>query len=634
MRRRFRAITTGQAGQVGGVTARRALLTALVTAAFLALLWHRLQGVDPAAVRSALGRIGAPAWGLALAATWASYWAVGRYDDAVHRHLGTGVPPAQARRAGISAIALSQVLGLGLVTGALVRWRMLPSLTLGQAARLTLAVTLLFLAGWALVTALAVLLLDGPFRAAAVAVVVAMALAAALALRPPRGLRVWPNLLTLGRMAGLAAVDCLMAALALWLLLPEAAPLSAVLPAILLALGAGLVSGTPGGIGAFEVTLIALLPGHQAAPMVAAVLAWRGVYHLLPAALATALVLRGPRAERRADNVAAVPDVPAFPEAGLMRQGQFQPLAAAGTLFAAARTPHALVALRAPLGGEGGVRDLMSLRARAAAEARLAVVYKAPARLALAARQAGWAVLALSREAWLDPQSFALERPERAPLRRKLRKAAAAGVAARCEPPDLAELQRLNADWSAAHGGEQGFSMGRFQPDYVAGQRVYVARKGSRPVGFASFHTTEGAWSLDLLRPHPAAPEGTAQALIAAALADAQRAGVARLSLAAVPEPVFAASARRGVLGLIFHLAPGPPARPAGCGSSSTASPRAGNGFTCWRPAGPPWAWPPGTSGARCCTRRPRPARARPGRRTGLAKPIASAPPAWHRRGR
>jgi phosphatidylglycerol lysyltransferase len=74
----------------------------------------------------------------------------------------------------------------------------------------------------------------------------------------------------------------------------------------------------------------------------------------------------------------------------------------------------------------------------------------------------------------------------------------------------------------------------------VAGQRIYVARLGARPVGFATFHCLPGDWALDLLRPHPAAPEGTAQALVAAALADAQRAGVARLSLAAVPEAAFA----------------------------------------------------------------------------------------------
>jgi phosphatidylglycerol lysyltransferase len=346
-----------------------------------------------------------------------------------------------------------------------------------------------------------------------------------------------------------------MAALALWCLWPGAAPLATLLPAILLAIGAGLLSGTPAGIGAFEVTLIALLPGADPAALLAAALAWRAVYHGLPAALGALLLLRGPRPERRAETVALVPDGPAFPEAGLMRQGLFQPLAVAGCLYAAARTPHALVALRAPLGRDATARDLAALRHRARAEARVPALYKAPARLALTARRAGWAVLALSREAWLSPVSFALDRPDRAPLRRKLRKAAAAGVLARCEAPDMAEMRRLNTDWVAAHGGEQGFSMGRFSPGYLSGQRVYVARVGARPVGFVSFHITPQAWSLDLLRPHPGAPEGTAQALIAAALADAARAAVPRLSLAAVPEAAFPGP--RGILRALARLSPG-----------------------------------------------------------------------------
>jgi phosphatidylglycerol lysyltransferase len=119
----------------------------------------------------------------------------------------------------------------------------------------------------------------------------------------------------------------------------------------------------------------------------------------------------------------------------------------------------------------------------------------------------------------------------------------------------MAELSRLNADWAVARGGEQGLTMGRFDPAYVAGQRVYVARRGLRPIGFATFHTAAAGWSLDLLRPHPDAPDGTAHALVAAALADAARAGVTRLSLAAVPEPAF--PGRRTALSRLIRLFPG-----------------------------------------------------------------------------
>ncbi|MFZ1470370.1 MAG: phosphatidylglycerol lysyltransferase domain-containing protein, partial [Paracoccaceae bacterium] len=165
--------------------------------------------------------------------------------------------------------------------------------------------------------------------------------------------------------------------------------------------------------------------------------------------------------------------------------------------------------------------------------------YKAPPRLAAAARRAGMVVMPLAREAWLDPCRFTLDHPARAALRRKLRKAAQAGVLAQCEAADPPQLARISTDWVTARGGEQGFSMGRFQADYLAAQRVYVARIGLRPVGFASFHHGPSGWALDLLRPAPDAPEGTAYALIAAALADAARGGVRCFSLAAASEPAF-----------------------------------------------------------------------------------------------
>jgi phosphatidylglycerol lysyltransferase len=518
---------------------RRLMLMLVATLAFCGLLSYRLRDLDPAKVAQAMAQVPPQSWLLSLVATAISFWALGQYDVAAHRHLGTQVPAGQARVAGLCGIALSQILGLGVVTGALVRWRLMPSLGLWQAGRVTLVVSLLFLAGWAVVTAVAVLATGGPMPGAALVVLCAAAVAVALALSQKAVGAGWPNLYTQTRVLALAALDCGAAAAAFWLLCPGEMATAPFLAAFLLALGAGLVSGTPGGIGAFELTLMALLPNQPEAPLLAAILAWRAIYYLLPALLALLLVLRGPIATRRPDVLAPVPDTPAFPEAGLMRQGRFQPLIAGDTLFAAARTPHALIALREPLAGGAQPAHLRALMARAERESRAGIVYKATPRMALQARRLGMAVLPLSRDAWLSPPTFALDHPSRAGLRRKLRKAAQAGVLARCGTFDLPELARLNADWVAARGGEQGFSLGRFDPVYLTGQRIYVARIGPRAVGFASFHATPAGWALDLMRPHPTAPEGTAQALIAAAIDDAARAGVSRLSLAAVPESAF-----------------------------------------------------------------------------------------------
>ena len=120
--------------------------------------------------------------------------------------------------------------------------------------------------------------------------------------------------------------------------------------------------------------------------------------------------------------------------------------------------------------------------------------------------------------------------------------------------------------------------MGRFEPDYLAGQRVYVARKGLRPVGFASFHTGAAGWALDLLRPHPEAPDGTAHALVAAAIADAARAGVRAAVAGRGPRGGLRQRPWRRMLGLLSCLAPGVRQAAPGLRQFKQASRRAGSG--------------------------------------------------------
>ena len=81
---------------------------------------------------------------------------------------------------------------------------------------------------------------------------------------PP--LRLWLRLLVL------AAVDVSFAALAFWVLLPEVfqPEFSLLLAAFILALGAGLLSGSPGGVGPFELCLVTLLPGVAEVELIAA----------------------------------------------------------------------------------------------------------------------------------------------------------------------------------------------------------------------------------------------------------------------------------------------------------------------------------------------------------------------------
>ncbi|MEI2804819.1 phosphatidylglycerol lysyltransferase domain-containing protein [Albidovulum sp.] len=571
---------------------RQALpLLAVVLAAVL--MRERFRAVDPGAVRDAVAQIAPVQWLCAAAATAVSFLALGRYDAVIHRYLRTGIPDRAARRSGMTAIALSQAAGFGLVTGALARWRMLPGLSLWQALRVTASVTVWFLIAWSVVTAAMLVALrpEGPLgapgvAAAAASVLLLAAAGAGLSLVSPqirikgRSLAL-PPLPALARLLVYATIDTSAAALALWFLLPEgAAPAPAeVAAAYAVALGAGLILATPGGLGPFDLALMTFLPATSPDGLLAAILAFRIVYFVCPALVAIAALARGPLPQRRGGpsrhargrlSPAGAPlllpaTVPAFAEAGhliagaaraecgLLRQGEHHLLAARQGRdgWVVGRGGQALAALFDPVAGTAGAALLIAdLAAAARAEDRVPCLYKCSARTAAAARRLGWAVRPVAREQVVAPSRTAgFSGPAFAGLRRKLRKAAEAGITVEPAAPGsalpLAEMAAIAARWAAARGGERGFSMGRFAPFYVGAQRVWLARAGGRIVAFATFHEGGAEWVLDLMRWDAGAPDGTMHALVARATGDAAGAGVGRVSLAALPCPPRCGPARR-----------------------------------------------------------------------------------------
>lgn len=92
---------------------------------------------------------------------------------------------------------------------------------------------------------------------------------------------------------GVSSLDWSFAAVVLYTLLPDTAPLSYLdfLGIYLLAMTAGVVSNVPGGLGVFETVILLLLsPKVPAAAALGSLLAYRGVYYFLPLIVATALV--------------------------------------------------------------------------------------------------------------------------------------------------------------------------------------------------------------------------------------------------------------------------------------------------------------------------------------------------------
>lgn len=515
-------------------------LTVGLGALFIWLLVARLQDFDINDLRTSLAIVPYWKWIGAVGATLCAFWAVGQYDAVLHRHFATGVDKARAWRAGICAIAVSQTLGLGVVTGAILRWRMLPEHALGLSIRITVGVALSFLAGWAVVTAIVLTLLpDAPYKAVAFLVLGAAVAITLLALiAPSSGFR-WPNGFTTVQLIWFCALDTMAAAVGLYIMIPSDAGLAfaTLLPAFLIAYGAGLMSGAPAGIGAFEVTLLALLPEMPIDQLMAGIVAWRLVYFVLPAIIGAIFAMIGPvRAQASAEFPDQLPAVLPRAEIGIYAQGEHGLIGPQAT-WLVGRRPHVMVGMFDPMAQPA----LEVLRQAAASEARWPAIYKSNARVAAQARRKTWVSVHCANEAVLHPCSYDLRHPRRAGLRRKLRRAEAFGVSVTRAGQDIdwPAMGTIAAQWARVHRGERGFSMGRYARDYVAGQRIYLAWQNGAMIAFITLHETDGEWTLDLMRHGDKIADGTMHLLVNSAIEDAKALGIARLSLAAVPQSAF-----------------------------------------------------------------------------------------------
>ena len=120
-------------------------------------------------------------------------------------------------------------------------------------------------------------------------------------LRPPR-----PGLMF--AQASVAAIDLLISATALYLVLPEGTdvPFSLVLAAYLVAMGAAVLSQVPGGLGILDVILLTLLKNASENSVVASILIFRILYYWLPLMVGMSLlvgyeIMGGVKQARRAE---------------------------------------------------------------------------------------------------------------------------------------------------------------------------------------------------------------------------------------------------------------------------------------------------------------------------------------------
>ncbi|MGZ0785809.1 bifunctional lysylphosphatidylglycerol flippase/synthetase MprF [Pseudomonas saponiphila] len=295
-------------------------VTLLLFAIALIACRHLLSELDFYALHDSILEVPKPALLGALGATIVGFIILLGYEWSASRYAGVNLPGRTLALGGFTAFAIGNAIGLSLLSGGSVRYRLYARHGLGASdvAHMTLFASLSLGCALPPLAALATL---SNLPAASAALRLPESLLAGIALAilllgavlavgiyrrrlPEQPLR--DNLLVrVGRrtlrLPGrrltflqliITALDVAAAATVLYLLLPEAPPFGAFLLVYLLALAAGVLSHVPGGVGVFEAILLAAFANKLgAAPLAAALLLYRLIYVVLPMLVACVLLL-------------------------------------------------------------------------------------------------------------------------------------------------------------------------------------------------------------------------------------------------------------------------------------------------------------------------------------------------------
>ncbi len=275
-----------------------------------------------------------------LGFTAASYWLLSNYDVLALAYLRRAMPYPRILFTSFIAYSFGHTLGFSVFTGAAIRFRLYATAgvtaidvaTISAFCSLSLGIGLATIAGLSLYLspshASQILHLHHNWSLLAGTVLLgAVALYAVWATRA-RGtleLRGWA-LRAPGPAIGLAQLalsvaDLSLSSAVLWSLLPAEAHVSFIpfLGTYALAVLAGVVSHVPGGVGVFEAVMLLTLPGVPADVLLGSLLAYRGVYYLVPLVFGTVLFgakeLAAQRSRMlRAQELASVYIAPVVPQ--------------------------------------------------------------------------------------------------------------------------------------------------------------------------------------------------------------------------------------------------------------------------------------------------------------------------------
>ena len=155
----------------------------------------------------------------------------------------------------------------------------------------------------------------------------------------------------------------------------------------------------------------------------------------------------------------------------------------------------------------------------------------------------GLAFVKLGEEARVDLATFTLAGGHWSKQRQNLRRLERCGVTFRVIPREdtagvMDRLRAVSDEWLAAKaGGEKGFSLGSFSPDYLSRFDIAVMERGDEMIAFANLWVGSQRFELatDLIRHTRTAPPETMEALLVQAMAWGKTRGYRWFSLGVAP---------------------------------------------------------------------------------------------------
>ena len=289
------------------------LLGFLLLGLSIAAIYHELRQYSFQDVLNSLAALPTSQLFLAIGLTSLSYLGLATYDSLAFRYIGQPLAYTKSIFTGFISAAATNTVGFAFLTGSAIRYRFYSAWGVSPIAiaqviafenisfwlgLFTVSGSMFFLNPVTIPTQIKLPLFSSvrPLGIIFLLLVAAYVLGSIFS-RQPLKIREhefrFPSVQIALAQIVISSLDWILTTAVLYVLLPSTTPLSYLdfLGIYLLAMTGGVVSNVPGGLGIFEsIILLLLAPKVPAAAVFGSLLAYRGVYYLLPLGVATGLM--------------------------------------------------------------------------------------------------------------------------------------------------------------------------------------------------------------------------------------------------------------------------------------------------------------------------------------------------------